>query len=127
QPAVLITEAAGGTAVTEGSAVAASYNVRLAKPPTAGTVTVTITPNAQVTVDTDLGTAGDQHTLTFSAGDYNVNKPVYVLAFDDSVYELPVHTGLITHAVTTAPAGLEYQGLVVNDVVPNVTDNDPQP
>ena len=50
--------------VEEGSA--AAYTVRLAMPPSAE-VTVTVASNhANVTVDTDSGTAGDQNTLTFS-------------------------------------------------------------
>ena len=113
---VTISQSGGTTDVTEGGA-ADSYTVVLDSVPAAD-VTVTVTPDSQ----TDLGSgAGTAIVLTFTPADALTPQVVNVTAVDDAVVEGP-HTSTITHAASSAD--LNYDGLPINDVVANVTDND---
>ncbi|MGE4073182.1 MAG: hypothetical protein AB7E72_18590, partial [Lysobacterales bacterium] len=87
QPGVVLTQSGGNTQVTEGGATD-SYTLVLTTIPSSP-VTITITPDSQLST---LPT-----TLTFTAGDWNIPKPVVVSAVDDAVTEGP-HTGTITHS-----------------------------
>ena len=60
----------------------ASWTVRLSKQPT-GDVTVTITTNAPVVIDTDFKTDGNQNTLTFTTSNYKNGKTIRVTAPQD--------------------------------------------
>ncbi|MBF2759906.1 MAG: hypothetical protein ISN28_06505 [Ectothiorhodospiraceae bacterium AqS1] len=64
-----------------------TFNVKLSNQPSA-TVTVTLTQptNADVKLDTDTGTTGDQTMLTFTTGNWNTNQAVTVrVAHDDGL------------------------------------------
>ncbi len=113
---VTIVESGGTTDVTEGGA-ADSYTVVLDSVPTAN-VDVTVTPDGQ----TDLGAgAGTAIVLTFTPANALTPQPVNVTAVDDAVAEGP-HTSTITHAA--ASTDTNYNGISINNVVANVTDND---
>ncbi len=108
---VQITQSGGSTNVTEGGATD-SYTVVLSSQPTAN-VTVTVTPNSQVSVN--------KTTLTFTTSNWNVAQTVTVSAVDDQIVE-GSHTGTITHAVSSSDAN--YNGLSVAGVTAQITDND---
>ena len=105
---VTITEA-GGTNVTEGGSVD-TYDVALDLEPS-GNVTITITPDAQVSVNTT--------TLTFTPLNFSSPQTVTVTAVDDAVVE-GTHTGSITHSA----AGGNYDGISISSVVATTTDDD---
>ncbi len=108
---VQITQSGGSTNVTEGGATD-SYTVVLSSQPTAN-VTVTVTPNSQVSVN--------KTTLTFTTSNWNVPQTVTVSAVDDQIVE-GSHTGSITHAVSSGDT--RYNGLSVAGVTVQITDND---
>ncbi|HKQ46704.1 MAG TPA: hypothetical protein VJZ71_01395 [Phycisphaerae bacterium] len=114
--AVLIVESENSTAVTEGGATD-SLTVRLASQPTAD-VTITLSPDPQL----DVGSGGGLPlNLLFTSVNWQTPQPVNVVAVDDAVAEGP-HIGAI--GITTGSADLLYNGLVVPDVVVQITDND---
>jgi len=101
--------------VTEGSSN--SYTVKLSTQPT-GTVTVTVGGvTAEVTVDTNAVTEGDQNSLTFSTSDWNTGKTVTVSAGqdDDAVNDV------VTLAHTAAGGGYNT---IEDDLEVTVTDDD---
>ncbi|MGE4072769.1 MAG: zinc-dependent metalloprotease family protein [Lysobacterales bacterium] len=108
-PGVTLVESGGNTNVTEGGATD-SYTAVLNSLPS-GDVTLTMTPDAQVSVNPP--------TLNFNIGNWNVPQPVTVTAVDDSVVE-GNHTGTITHSAS----GGGYNGVSIANVVANITDND---
>ena len=110
-PGVIITESSGSTNVTEGGATD-SYIVVLNTQPT-DDVTITINPDAQVTVD--------QPTLTFTNGDWDTPQTVTVIAVDDATIEGD-HTSTITHIATSSDP--DYDGISISDVTADITDND---
>jgi Ca2+-binding RTX toxin-like protein len=85
--------------------------VRLNAQPTAN-VTVTITPESQVTVSL--------RALTFTPANWNVPQTVRVTAVDDAVVE-GNHLGLISHATTSTDT--LYNNLVAPLTV-SISDND---
>ena len=107
---VTITESSGSTDVTEGGPTDA-YNVVLDAQPSA-TVTLTISPDSQVTVSTS--------TLTFTTSNWNTPQTTTVTAVDDTPVEA-AHTGTFTHSAS----GGGYSGASIANVVANITDNDP--
>ena len=107
---VTVTESSGSTDVTE-VGTADTYDVVLGFLPT-GDVTITITTGGQVNVSPSV--------LTFTTGDFSTPQTVTVTAVNDIVVE-GAHTDTITHS----PSGGGYTGVFVDDVVPNITDNDP--
>ena len=113
---VRITESDGSTNVTEGGTTD-TYEVVLVSAPTAN-VTITIAGDSQVTPS--------PITLTFTpdGGEHpwDVPQTVTVTAVDDDVDEDSPHFGTITHTVSSADQA--YEGISVNDVTVNVTDND---
>lgn len=109
---VTLTQTGTSTDVTEGGA-SDTYTIRLASQPTAD-VTVTLTPNSQVTASPG--------SVTFTGSDYTTPKTITVGAFDDTLEEAPVHPGQITHSVSSLDS--YYNGLPVPAVSVNVTDND---
>ena len=104
-----LTESGGSTGVAEGSA-GDSYTVALDARPS-GTVTVTLTPDAQLGVSPS--------TLTFTAADWDSPKPVTVAAVNDNVIEND-HTGIIVHSAS----GGGYDGVSIPNLVVNITDDD---
>ena len=108
-PSVTVTESGGSTDVTEAGATD-SYTVVLDTLPS-GTVTITITPDAQITVA--------PAPLTFTTADWSTAQTVTVTAVDDAVVE-GAHTGTITHSAS----GGGYDGVSISSVVANNADND---
>ena len=106
---VSIQQPDGSTDVEEGGATD-SYSVVLDSQPTS-TVVVSVSADAQV--------ASDPPTLTFTTSTWSSPQTVTVTAVADSVVE-GAHTGRIKHIAT----GAGYDGLVIPDVLANVTDND---
>ena len=97
--------------VTEGGATA-GYTVVLNTQPTAN-VTVTITPDSQVSVNTMV--------LTFTPANYNIPQTVTVTAVNDTTVE-GNHTGTITQSAASSDAN--YNSVAVASVTANITDND---
>ncbi|MCY2994598.1 MAG: autotransporter-associated beta strand repeat-containing protein, partial [Planctomycetota bacterium] len=95
--------------VTEAGTIA-TYDLFLGTPPT-GEVTITITPDAQTTVNPS--------TLTFTTTNWATHQPVTVTAVDDQVVE-GTHSSTIQHAAV----GGGYTGVTISDVTATVTDND---
>jgi hypothetical protein len=109
---VLLVESGGSTSVVEGGATD-TYTVTLACPPAAD-VTVTLTPDAQVSVVPT--------TLTFTPATWYIPQTVTVTAVDDAVREYN-HTGTIAHACTSA-GDAAYNGLAGPTLTVLITDND---
>jgi len=114
---VTIVETDGSTDVDEAGPTADTYTVVLDSQPSAD-VTLTVDPDVQTDLGSGTGTAID---LTFTTGNWSTPQTVTVTAVDDAVAE-GAHTSTITH--TAASADVEYDGLVIADVVANVTDNE---
>jgi len=108
---VIITQSGGSTDVTEGGATD-TYTVVLQSQPTAD-VTVTATPDAQVSVSPT--------TLTFTSANWSVAQTVTVTAVDDVLVE-GAHTGTISHSAASADPN--YNGIPVANVTATITDND---
>ncbi len=108
---VAVIESGGSTDVTEDGATD-TYQVVLIGPPTAA-VQVTISPDAQTTVLPTL--------LTFDGTNWDVPQSVTVSAVDDDVVE-GLHTSTLAHSAASADPN--YDGIAIDDVVANVTDND---
>ena len=113
-PGVIISESGGNTAVTEGGATD-NYSVVLNSQPTADVV-INVAVDAQVSID--------NATLTFTSVNWNVPQTVNVTAVDDTIFEGP-HTGSISHSAVSADTG--YNGIGINGITANITDNDPEP
>ena len=111
-PSVTITESGGSTDVTEGGPTD-TYDVVLDLEPS-GTVTITVSPDAQVSVSAA--------TLTFTTADWSAAQTITVTAVDDSTFE-GAHTGTITHSAS----GGSYDSASISNVVANITDDDPAP
>jgi hypothetical protein len=111
QAGVQITPSGGSTVVAEGGATD-SYTAVLTSQPTAN-VTITVSPNGQVTVD--------KTTLTFTPSNWNVAQTVTITGVDDKIAE-GAHTGAITHSAASTDAA--YNGLSVAGVTAQITDND---
>ncbi|MGB3401271.1 MAG: hypothetical protein WBA77_01125 [Microcoleaceae cyanobacterium] len=109
-PGVTITETDSSTDISEDGDTD-TYEVTLDSQPTEE-VTVTITPDSESTTDVT--------TLTFNSSNWNIAQTVTVEAVDDNQAE-GNHTSTINHTVSGA---IEYDGLTVEDVVANITDND---
>ena len=87
------------TALTIAEGMSGSYTVALAQAPSSTvTVTLTLSADSGVTVDTDSMMAGDQHTLSFTTGNWSTAQTVTVTApQDDDGFS---NTGTITHTVS---------------------------
>jgi len=105
-PGIIVTESGGSTNVSEGGATD-TYAIVLNNPPTA-TVTISITPDSQVTTEPS--------SISFSPANWNVTRTITVTAVDDTLYEGP-HTGLVSHTVSSSdPAynGIGSAGVTVH-------------
>ena len=117
-PGVTITESGGSTDVAEEGPTTDTYTVVLDSLPTA-TVTITVDPD----IDTEVNNngAGNSIDLTFLTTNWDTAQTVTVKAIDDSSVE-GAHTSTITH--TAASSDNDYDGISIDSVVANVTDND---
>ncbi|WP_025772552.1 hypothetical protein, partial [Thioalkalivibrio sp. HK1] len=111
-----LTLPSNSVAVTEGGT--ATFAVQLSAQPT-GNVTVTLTQpsNADVKVDTDSTTAGNQNTLTFTASNWNTAQTVTISAEEDG------DTTDETASISVSATGGGYQD-ATGTVSVDVTDND---
>jgi hypothetical protein len=115
-PGVIITQSGKNTAVAEGGA-SDTYTVALSTQP-ASDVTVSITPNAQVTVD--------KTSLTFTTTDWDTAQTVTVTAVDDTNYE-GNHSGSVAHAITTGDGANYPESMTIGSVSVSISDNDSPP
>ncbi|HEX3052504.1 MAG TPA: SH3 domain-containing protein, partial [Aggregatilineaceae bacterium] len=116
---VTVTESDGSTAVTEGGATD-TFSIALISQPSAGTVTVSTSPDAQC----DLGAgAGVAISHNFGAADWNAAWTITVAAYNDTVVE-GLHSCLITNDITASGASEYPTSLGVADVTAAITDND---
>ncbi|MFC1586858.1 FG-GAP-like repeat-containing protein [Planctomycetota bacterium] len=113
---VVITESGGTTDVTEG-ALTDSYEIVLNEQPS-GDITIIITPDLQVDVGAGFGIA---RNIVFTTLDYDTPREITVTPLDDDYVE-HAHTSLITH--TSAGVDPDYDGLAVNSITVNITDDD---
>ena len=108
------------TTVVEGEST--RYTMRLNTQPQ-GTVTITVTATGAVSADTDAGTDGNQDTVTFTTGNWNVAQAVTVTGADDALASGD-RQGTLTHAISTGDAGSYPTDLMIGSVVVTVTDDD---
>ncbi|MBF2759943.1 MAG: hypothetical protein ISN28_06690, partial [Ectothiorhodospiraceae bacterium AqS1] len=97
------------------------FSVRLTKQPT-GTVTVILSQtgpgNSDVTFDTDLGTAGNQDSLTFTTSNWNQERSVRVNAAEDEDIDNDAAT------ITVIALGGGYNN-ISKSVSVSIIDDDP--
>ena len=106
---------------TEGG-VTATYEATITPDaPSGETVTLTPTPNAQVTISPSSVTFS--HIQGCGVCPVVLSQVFTVTAVDDAIIE-GTHTGTITHTVTGDNA--DYNALVPSTVTVNITDNDTQ-
>lgn len=114
----LIRQSDGSTDVNEWAPSSDTYTIVLGGAPSQN-VTVTVDPDSQLQVN-GAG-QGNVVNLTFTPSDYDVPQTVTVEAIDDSTAEGD-HTGVISHTTTSGDTG--FDGLVIEDVVVNIADDD---
>ena len=117
-PTQKISVAPNPVAIAEGGP-GVQYAVCLDGAPALGagqTVTVTPTPNAQVTVSPP--------SVTFTSTNWRAPQFFTVTAVDDILNE-GNHTGTVTHASTSSVAA--YNGVAIASLTANITDNDVPP
>jgi hypothetical protein len=108
----VLKETDGSTLVTEGGA-SDTYSIALAAQPVAN-VTVTATPDAQVTVS--------PVSLTFTPSNWATPQTITVSPVNDTLREGTPHGGAIVHTSASADAG--YHAIRFPTVVVQITDND---
>lgn len=111
-PSVVINESGGSTIVAEGGATD-TYTLQLSESPAAN-VTVTVTPDAEITVSPTA--------LTFTTGDWSTPQTVTVTAVNDSDHEGFTHSGTISHS--TSSSDPDWNAITVNNITATITDND---
>ena len=100
-----------------------TYTVKLKTQPASDVViNVTATGSADVTVDTDAATSGDQNTLTFTPSTWSTAQTVTVTAADDD--DAVNDPASIAHAVVAGRSADEYDDVTVAGVAVTVTDDD---
>ncbi|MBD2514379.1 DUF4114 domain-containing protein [Nostoc sp. FACHB-973] len=110
-PLVIITQTDGSTNVSEAGATD-SYSVVLASQPTADAI-VTIDGGEQIQTSPKI--------LTFTTQNWNVAQNVTVTAVDDAIVEGD-DSQTIEHTATSSDA--DYDGIAIDPVNINITDND---
>lgn len=90
-------------------------------PPT--NVTIQLTFDTQVQVDTGSGFGASPQTVTLTPANATTGITVSVRAVDDPIDETTPHSTTITTA-TTVSATPRFNGLAVADVTVDITDND---
>ncbi|MCU0466183.1 MAG: PAS domain-containing protein [Anaerolineae bacterium] len=86
-------------------------------------VTVQLTFNTQVQVDTGSGFGASPQTVTLTPANATTGVTVTVRAVDDPIDEANTHTTTITTAATSSSTP-RFNGLAVDDVTVDITDND---
>ncbi|MCL4295971.1 MAG: hypothetical protein KJ077_09600 [Anaerolineae bacterium] len=108
---VTIIQSGGNTNVAEGGA-ADTYQIQLTSQPLA-TVTISVNPGSQVSVN--------PVSVVFTTTNWNAAQTITVTAVNDLVAE-GAHTGVISHTASSTDSN--YNGLAINNVTANITDND---
>ena len=116
-PGITTSESGGSTQVSEQGTTSDSVTIVLDSQPTAD-VSITSTPDVQ----TDLGNGpGAPVVITFTPANWFIAQAETITAVDDAIFEGP-HTSTITHGVSSAD--LNYNALVMADLIVSITDND---
>ncbi len=110
-PQVILVQSGGSTAVTEGGAND-TYTLALGVAPSSNVI-VTAVPDADLAITPS--------TLVFAPANWSVPQTFTVSAVEDTFAE-GVHTGVITHAVTSADPN--YNGLSAPSLTATIADND---
>ncbi len=108
---ITVTESAGTTDITEGGATD-TYTLVLNTEPT-GNVAVSLSADADSTVSTS--------SIVFTIANWDTAQTITVTAVNDAFAE-GAHSSTITHSATSTDPG--YDGVAINDVVANITDNE---
>jgi hypothetical protein len=108
---VTLTQSSDSTTVTEAGSTD-NYTIALNAAPTSD-VTITVTPDTQVTVSPG--------SLTFTSSNWNTAQTVTVGAVNDSTVE-GTHSGVVTHTATSSDS--HYNGISISSVSASITDND---
>jgi alpha-tubulin suppressor-like RCC1 family protein len=111
---VTITQTVGSTDITEGGSTD-TYSLVLNTQPTANVI-VNINGGTQANVSST--------SITFTTANWNIAQTITVTAMDDTLYE-GAHTGTISH--TSTSADIAYNGVIISDIIANITDNDTVP
>ena len=90
--------------VAEGGS--ATYTVKLAVLPTSNVVITVTSDKANVTLDTDAATSGNQNGLTFTPSNWNTARTVTVAVAQDA--DARSDAAIITHTVVAAASADEY-------------------
>lgn len=117
-----VTVAPTTLSVAEEGTTTDTFVVSLNQAP-ATNVTVQLTFNTQVQVDTGSGFGASPQTVTLTPANALDGVTVTVRAVDDPIDEADPHTTTITTA-TTVSATPRFNGLAVDDVTVDITDND---
>jgi hypothetical protein len=117
-PGVTIIESSGSTDVDEEGPTSDTYTVVLDTQPS-DTVTITVDPDMETQVNSNG--AGNPIDLVFLTTNWDSPQTVTVTAIDDNDVEGD-HTSLITHSAASSDPN--YNGIGIDNVVANVTDND---
>jgi len=88
------------------------------------TIVLSIAPAdaVEVSIVPDTQTSTDEALLTFTPDNWSTPQTITVTASDDVLQEGP-HTGIISHAVSST-GDLSWNGLAVDSVSVDITDND---
>lgn len=113
---IAVVESGGSTDVTEGGATD-DFTLVLDTIPT-DTVTVTLTPDAELDLGAGQGVAVDR---VFTTVDALNSQSVTVTACDDAVIE-GLHSGQVSFALVSNDSF--YDGLAAPNITANITDND---
>lgn len=119
-PRMILSQTGGNTIVTESASASGnidSYSLVLDNAPTADVV-VTITPDAQVSVNGSITPI----TATFTSANWNVPQTITVTSVDDALVETTTHIGGIAHSIASADPF--YQNLSAPVLNVTVWDND---
>ena len=99
------------------------FYIRLSTQPT-GTVTLRLTSsNGDVTIDTDLDTAGNQNTLIYTPSNWDSYLSAYLTAAEDDDRTGTDSDKQETATITMSASGADYDGVTGTESI-NVYDND---
>ena len=109
------------------------YTVALGEAPAAEATVTIVGATASVAVDADGATPGDQHTLTFTAQNWNTPRAVTVTALPDD--DATAEHVTLTHSVqgfgnageVSVTAADDDRGVVLVDTMPDAPRRDPGP
>jgi len=112
QVGVIVTESAASTDVGE-AGTTDSYTIELLTAPSSNVTITLLTIGDQISLSTS--------TIVFTSANWNIPVTVTTTAINDDIEEGP-DTQIITH--TAVSSDVSYNGIVINDVTVNITDND---